>query len=217
MLSYGGSESLWGGIMKKGQQRPMMLFCILSLLPPALISCASIDSFGPPVCSRFGETYGRSYPHRGTDYCVPRGTPVIAVADGEVRSAIYRKEDGNTVEIDHTKRLRTLYCHLSKLLVKNGQEVKRGDVIALSGNTGTLTGPNPHLHFQVIEVYPNHWKGKSVDPYPKYWFGGTGEPLAFNPNANYPLDRNVFVHPIAFGPYRSEAKRMAKEKAESMN
>ncbi len=89
----------------------------------------------------------RIIPHRGIDLAVPIGTPVLAVGDGEV---VVRKTDnvaGNYVTIRHNRQYVTRYMHLKKLLVQPGQKVKRGERIALSGNTGRSTGP--HLHFEV--------------------------------------------------------------------
>ncbi|SNC58444.1 murein DD-endopeptidase MepM [Sodalis endosymbiont of Henestaris halophilus] len=90
---------------------------------------------------------GRIAPHRGVDFAMPVGTPVLAVGDGEV---IVSKRDGaagNYVAIRHSRQYMTRYMHLKKLLVTQGQKVKRGDKIALSGNTGRSTGP--HLHYEV--------------------------------------------------------------------
>jgi murein DD-endopeptidase MepM/ murein hydrolase activator NlpD len=103
------------------------------------------------------------------------------VADGWVYCAEYREEDGNTIIIQHEADLRTIYCHLEAMLVSGRQEVGRGEVIALSGNTGRLTGDNPHLHFQVNVWYG--W-GSPTNPYPSYWYGGKGRPLAYDPNFN---------------------------------
>jgi len=176
----------------------ILIFILLSS------GCAS---FSPHVCSKFGETYGRSYPHTGTDYCVPWRTPVLAVSDGTIHSAIYHHEDGNRIIIQHTEELRTIYCHLKNMLVSAGDNVRRGQVVALSGNTGSLTGPNAHLHFQVNVGWG--W-GHPTNPYPSRWYGSEGKPLPYDPTISYPPDRDLFVHPIAFGPYRSEAKQIAK-------
>ncbi|MGL9769333.1 MAG: murein DD-endopeptidase MepM [Sodalis sp. (in: enterobacteria)] len=96
---------------------------------------------------RINPVTGRITPHRGVDFAVPVGTPVLAVGDGEV---IVSKRDGtagNYVAIRHARQYMTRYMHLKKLLVKPGQKVKRGDCIALSGNTGRSTGP--HLHYEM--------------------------------------------------------------------
>ncbi|WMQ73405.1 MAG: Murein DD-endopeptidase MepM [Sodalis sp.] len=90
---------------------------------------------------------GRIAPHRGVDFAMPVGTPVLAVGDGEVMVSKRDSAAGNYVTIRHGRQYMTRYMHLKKLLVKPGQKVKRGDRIALSGNTGRSTGP--HLHYEV--------------------------------------------------------------------
>ncbi len=90
----------------------------------------------------------RVTPHRGVDFAVPIGTPVLATGDGEVVVANARGgAAGKYVAIRHGRQYMTRYMHLSRVLVKPGQQVKRGDRIALSGNTGRSTGP--HLHFEI--------------------------------------------------------------------
>jgi len=86
--------------------------------------------------------------HSGTDYGVPSGTKVYAAADGVVEVAGWAGHSGNRVTLDHGSGLETGYSHNSKVLVKVGDHVKRGDVIALAGTTGNSTGP--HVHFEVI-------------------------------------------------------------------
>lgn len=96
---------------------------------------------------RVNPVTGRIAPHRGVDFAVPIGTPVLAVGDGEVIIAKNGGAAGNYVAIRHGRQYMTRYMHLRKALVKPGQKVKRGDRIALSGNTGRSTGP--HLHFEI--------------------------------------------------------------------
>nr|WP_238485362.1 murein DD-endopeptidase MepM [Rahnella ecdela] len=96
---------------------------------------------------RLNPVTGRIAPHRGVDFAVPVGTPVLAVGDGEVVVAKNGGAAGNYVAIRHGRQYMTRYMHLRKILVKPGQKVKRGDRIALSGNTGRSTGP--HLHFEM--------------------------------------------------------------------
>ena len=87
--------------------------------------------------------------HQGVDYAVPEGSPVFATADGTVRevSGKNRSTSGLKVVIDHGNGYRTSYAHLQKAKVKRGQRVHRGDIIALSGNTGLSLAP--HLHYEV--------------------------------------------------------------------
>jgi len=96
---------------------------------------------------RVNPVTGRIAPHKGVDFAMPVGTPLLAVGDGEVLIAKRSGAAGNYVAIRHGRQYPTRYMHLKKLLVKPGQKVKRGDRIALSGNTGRSTGP--HLHFEM--------------------------------------------------------------------
>lgn len=94
--------------------------------------------------------------HAGCDMGAPSGTEIHAAADGIVVLAEVRGGYGNAVVIDHGNSLGTMYGHTSRMLVKAGQVVKRGDVIALVGSTGLSTGP--HLHFET------RIKGLPIDP-----------------------------------------------------
>ncbi len=94
--------------------------------------------------------------HQGLDYRVPTGTPVAAMNDGTVLLARFLYFEGNCVVIDHGQGLLTLYFHMSELKVKEGDPVKRGQLIGLSGGTGRATGP--HLHVAV------RWQATYLDP-----------------------------------------------------
>lgn len=115
---------------------------------------------------------GKYYtPHEGVDFGVPVGTPVIAVADGMIVNIIENDTyAGNMVSILHDNGIMTRYMHLNEFgtinnqKIYNGMKVKKGDVIAYSGNTGWSTGP--HLHFEVREGATKSNKGKAVDPIP---------------------------------------------------
>src|SRR3546814_16364619 len=85
--------------------------------------------------------------HAGVDIPGPIGTPIYATADGIVERAGRAGGYGNLVEIDHGKGIETRYGHLSKILVKPNQRVKRGQGVALMGSTGRSTGR--HLHYEV--------------------------------------------------------------------
>lgn len=99
---------------------------------------------------------GRISPHRGTDFAITVGTPVLSPADGRVIKSTRLSLAGNFVVIRHDNGYVTRYMHLSKRLVSEGDRVSMGEKIALTGNTGRSTGP--HLHYEVI-VNNNH-----VDP-----------------------------------------------------
>lgn len=96
---------------------------------------------------RLNPVTGRIAPHKGVDFAVPIGTPVLAVGDGEVVQAKRSAGAGNYVAIRHGRQYMTRYMHMKKLLVKPGDKVKRGDRIGLSGSTGRSTGP--HLHYEI--------------------------------------------------------------------
>ena len=95
-------------------------------------------------------------PHYGIDIVVDRGTPVWAPGDGKVEFVGRRGGYGLVVEIDHGFGYETVFAHLSKALVKRGQTVSRGDLIAKSGNSGLSSGP--HLHYEV------HHNGTRLNP-----------------------------------------------------
>lgn len=101
--------------------------------------------------------------HEGIDIVADIGTPVHATGDGTVSYVGPRGGYGTVVEIDHGFGYSTLYGHLSKPMVKEGQKVKRGQVIGLSGNSGLSTGP--HLHYEVLK------NGVHVDPN-SFFFNG---------------------------------------------
>lgn len=94
--------------------------------------------------------------HEGLDIAASTGTPVVATADGVVARVEYSPSYGKTVVLDHGYGYRTLFAHNSRILVKSGQRVMRGDRIAEVGNTGRSTGP--HLHYEVL------LNGVPIDP-----------------------------------------------------
>jgi murein DD-endopeptidase MepM/ murein hydrolase activator NlpD len=94
--------------------------------------------------------------HQGLDFRVPAGTPVAAVNRGRIILARPLFFEGNCLVIDHGQGLLTLYLHLSKFLIKEGDTVEKGQPIALSGGTGRATGP--HLHLAV------RWQGVYLNP-----------------------------------------------------
>lgn len=95
--------------------------------------------------------------HHGVDYLIPEGTAVFATADGVVLSLSEKNTShGKAITIDHGNGYQTSYSHLLDIRVKKGQKVKRGDIIAMSGNSGLSFAP--HLHYEVI------FNGTRVDP-----------------------------------------------------
>lgn len=101
---------------------------------------------------------GKVSMHWGIDIATQVGNPVSATADGVVLSTTSDKVGGLVVRISHNFGYQTIYCHLSKFLIKPGQTVKRGDIIGLVGKTGKCVGP--HVHYEI------RIDNKPVDPLP---------------------------------------------------
>ncbi len=110
---------------------------------------------------------GRSAMHAGIDLAGPVGTPIYATADGIVARSEYAGAYGNLVEINHGQGIQTRYGHMSQLIARPGQRVRRGELIGLMGSTGRSTGS--HLHYEV------RIDGRAVNPVP---FIQGGESLA---------------------------------------
>ena len=121
-------------------------------------------NFAAPADAAISDVYGSQRifngkaqrEHQGLDFRVPTGTPVAAMNSGTVLLARFLYFEGNCVVIDHGQGLLTLYFHLSEFEVKEGDRVKRGQIVGLSGGTGRATGP--HLHVAV------RWQGIYLDP-----------------------------------------------------
>jgi len=125
----------------------------------------------PRITSRF--TYRRWHPilhkyrpHFGVDFGARRGTPIKAVNDGKVIFAGWMRGYGKVTKIDHGRGFVSLYAHQSKILVKKGQQVRRGDTIGRVGSTGRSTGPHLHLGLYL--------RNKPVDPLKYIARKGTG-------------------------------------------
>ncbi len=115
------------------------------LLPTTLPVKAAY--LGSPFGHRSDPIAGLRAMHEGIDFNAEPGTPVVAAADGVVLAAAYRSDFGNMIDVDHGDGLTTRYAHLSRMDVKAGSLVKRGDALGAVGSTGRSTGP--HLHFEV--------------------------------------------------------------------
>ncbi|HXV86313.1 MAG TPA: M23 family metallopeptidase, partial [Gemmatimonadales bacterium] len=113
------------------------------------------------LTSRFAQArmhpiFHQARPHEGIDLSAPEGTPIVAPAGGLVIEVTVEPGYGRTLRIDHGFGVVTRYAHASKIMVRVGQRVRRGEEIALVGSTGIST--SPHLHYEV-EVW-----GRTVDP-----------------------------------------------------
>ncbi len=135
-----------------------------------LASIPQIQPIDNKDLHRIGSGFGpRMHPilkfvrmHSGLDFSAPTGTKIYATGNGKIIKAKYSSGFGLLITIDHGFGYKTNYAHLSKILVRKGQRIKRGEVIGLLGNTGLSTAP--HLHYEVVK------KGKKVNPI-NYFFG----------------------------------------------
>jgi len=124
------------------------------------------EGFEWPARGRISGVYGSQRilngqpraPHLGLDIAVPVGTPLVAAAGGRVTLAENLYFTGNTLLVEHGHGVTTLYAHMSRFEVRQGEQVSRGQVIGASGATGRVTGP--HLHLGLF------WLSTSLDPRP---------------------------------------------------
>ena len=145
-------------------ERGDVLTAIESQLMERRIKATLLPTIVPIGAERVESVFGRRVDpiarvgamHEGIDFVADVGTKVLASAGGVVVLAEYHPEYGNIIEIDHGNDFSSRYAHMSRLDVKVGQVVKRGQAIGASGNTGRSTGP--HLHFEV------RFKGVAQDP-----------------------------------------------------
>ena len=140
---------------------------------PLLFTARVSSPFNP---RRLHPITKRVRPHNGVDFGIPSGTPVIAPSDGVVEHVAFQAHGaGRYIKIRHG-HITTVYMHLSKSLVKPGQTVRKGERIALSGNTGGSTGP--HLHYEF------HINGRPVNPM-TVKLPGSGSDMASKERKNF--------------------------------
>jgi murein DD-endopeptidase MepM/ murein hydrolase activator NlpD len=109
--------------------------------------------------------------HEALDIIAPRNTKVLAVEDGRIQKRFTSKAGGLTIyEFDPTEIFAYYYAHLDRYAdgIREGQTVKRGDVIGYVGSTGNASPDAPHLHFAIFRIGPERhwWKGEAINPYP---------------------------------------------------
>lgn len=137
------------------EQRSDALTALESQLMERRIKTVLLPTITPISANHIGSTFGRRVDpiagvgamHEGIDFVADQGTPVVASAGGVVLTAEYHPQYGKMIEVDHGNDFSSVYAHLSKISIKAGQLIKRGQLIGASGNTGRSTGP--HLHFEV--------------------------------------------------------------------
>lgn len=142
-------EKLWSGKFLRPNQGPL--------------------TSGYGIRRYYNGVFAKDYYHRGVDYAGSQGSPVVAPAAGRValvgRVSQGFKLHGNTIGIDHGQGVTTIYLHLSKINVKEGDLVKPGQVIGAVGSTGASTGPHLHwgLYVNGLSVDPTPWRDRGFD------------------------------------------------------
>jgi murein DD-endopeptidase MepM/ murein hydrolase activator NlpD len=147
--------------------------------PAALTPAASRDKLLIPVegvkaadlADTYGQARGKERHHEALDIMAAKGTRVLAAADGKVVKLFTSKPGGLTVyQFDPSEKYAYYYAHLDHYApgLKEGAQLKRGDLIGFVGATGNADPSAPHLHFAVVELTPEKqwWKGTPVNPYP---------------------------------------------------
>ena len=123
------------------------------------------------ISDNFNQPRGEDRTHEALDIMAPKGTKVFATADGKVAKLFNSKQGGLTVyQFDPTETYAYYYAHLDRYAdgIKEGDVLKRGDLVGYVGVTGNSDPNGPHLHFAVFELTPEKqwWKGTPVNPYP---------------------------------------------------
>lgn len=177
METIGGKKRPWFRVRRSNGAEGWIFGGFLQKKEPAVsamgpkdegpsVTAAGTREFAVPTTGKVSSKFGyRVHPvtkktqsfHSGIDIFAPRGTKVIATADGVVKTAAYNNNGyGNLIILEHEKELSSYYAHLEKILVTPGQRVKKGDLIGTVDSTGMSTGN--HLHFEVRRG------GKAMDP-----------------------------------------------------
>lgn len=142
------------------------------LIPVAGISVSALKD-------TFNEARSPERRHEAIDILAPKGTPVLAVADGKIAKLFNSKPGGLTIyQFDTSERFAYYYAHLDRYAadVKEGMTLKRGDLVGYVGTSGNADSKTPHLHFAIFALGPEKqwWKGSPINPYPL--LGGTVRP-----------------------------------------
>jgi len=164
--AVGGPFESAAAVSSDGDPQFRALFASYKRVGGDVQGTVSVPSFRPVRAASFTSGFGvRSDPfrgsaamHAGIDLAGPLGTPIYAAADGIVGRAQWANGYGNLVELEHGRGIQTRYGHLSQILVRDGQRVRRGELIARMGSTGRSTGS--HLHYEV------RLDGRAVNPIP---------------------------------------------------
>lgn len=162
------------GIVETVRNTPPPQVAVLTPVPVPLakpgltMPIAGVDP--AKLVSNFSQVRA-NHSHEALDIMAPRGTPVLAVDQGNVVKLFTSKEGGLTVyQFDDARELCYYYAHLDHYAtgLKEGTLLRRGDVLGYVGSTGNASPDAPHLHFAIFELGPEKewWRGKAIDPLP---------------------------------------------------
>lgn len=138
------------------QQVQPQVVLVSEIEPPAIAPLEGNHSITFDYGTRVHPILKEKRLHRGIDFKAPMGTPIRATADGVITFAAEEHNYGLKIVIQHDDHFESLYAHMSEIKVKAGDQVKKGTIIGLVGNTGLSTAP--HLHYEVLK------DGKPVNP-----------------------------------------------------
>ncbi len=145
-------------LVKLAKSKEEMLECIPAIQP---VMNKDLKKMASGFGWRIDPIYRTRRFHAGMDFAAATGTDIFATGNGTIVSAGWEQGYGNCVQINHGFGYLTLYGHMSRIKVRKGQKVKRGEVIGEVGNTGKSTGP--HLHYEV------HLRGQVMNPHHYYF------------------------------------------------
>lgn len=169
----------WLGVATGGTTYYFATRPVQESLPPPASRESSSEGIGLPIAGlrmsdiqdTYAQTRGGARQHDAVDILAPRGTPVHAVVDGVVKKLFLSKPGGITVyQFDVREEMSYYYAHLDRYVdgLKEGQFLKRGEVLGYVGYTGNADTNTPHLHFAIFELKPDKkwWEGTPLNPYP---------------------------------------------------
>jgi murein DD-endopeptidase MepM/ murein hydrolase activator NlpD len=147
----------------------IVLLCCMLILGSKQVKAESYideleDRWVQPVDGTITDTFGtRNGKHKGIDIAAPEGEKIVSVSDGKVTRSYYSTTYGHVVFVEHPEGYETVYAHLSKRKVIEGDVVKKGQVLGIIGNTGVSSGT--HLHFELHEGEWTYEKEHALDPF----------------------------------------------------
>ena len=158
---------------------PTTPFAAENSTPPTVTTTANGDALLMPIAGvrreqlhdSFHESRGDGRKHEAIDIMSPKGTPVLAVAEGKVVKLFHSKAGGLTVyQFDPSETRAYYYAHLDAYApgLAEGKRLARGDLVGYVGSTGNANPAAPHLHFAIFQLGPEKqwWKGTAINPYP---------------------------------------------------